>query len=139
MSKISSRNAGSTVSSEAIRQWCKAFGPDDARTLRRRRGRMGDIWHLDELFVTIQGRRHVSEGLVLPTMIGVIDEAHDRSLQFPRTVGVLQLHHVLHRPVRAFELALGHRVIRGAARVPERVRVERGRELLRDGAWAGVT
>ena len=48
---------GVTVSSEAIRQWCKAFGPDDARTLRRRRGRMGDIWHLDELFVTIQGRR----------------------------------------------------------------------------------
>jgi transposase-like protein len=24
---------------------------------RRRRGRMGDTWHLDELFVNIQGRR----------------------------------------------------------------------------------
>jgi putative transposase len=26
-------------------------------TLRRRQGRLGDTWHLDELFVTIQGQR----------------------------------------------------------------------------------
>ena len=37
--------------------WCRNFGPAYARTLRRRRGRMGDTWHLDELFVTLQGRR----------------------------------------------------------------------------------
>ena len=48
---------GITVSYEAIRQWCQTFGPEYARSLRRRRGRMGDIWHLDELFVTIQGRQ----------------------------------------------------------------------------------
>jgi putative transposase len=28
-----------------------------ARTLRRRQERLGDSWHLDELFVTIQGQR----------------------------------------------------------------------------------
>ena len=48
---------GITVTYETIRPWCQAFGPDYARMLRRRRGRMGDTWHLDELFVTIQGRR----------------------------------------------------------------------------------
>ena len=48
---------GVTVSYEAIRLWCQTFGPDFARRLRRRRGRMGDTWHLDEVFVTIQGRR----------------------------------------------------------------------------------
>ncbi len=48
---------GITVSYEAIRQWCRTFGPEYARTLRRRRGRMGDTWHLDELFVNIQGRQ----------------------------------------------------------------------------------
>ncbi len=48
---------GVTVTYETIRQWCHTFGPDYARTLRRRRGRMGDTWYLDELFVTIQGRR----------------------------------------------------------------------------------
>ena len=48
---------GITVSYEAIRQWCRAFGPEYARRLRRRRGRMGDTWYLDELFVSIQGRQ----------------------------------------------------------------------------------
>ena len=46
-----------TVTYETIRQWCLTFGPSYARTLRRRRGRLGDTWHLDELFVTLNGRR----------------------------------------------------------------------------------
>ena len=48
---------GVTVTYETIRQWCQRFGPVYARQLRRRRGRMGDTWHLDEMFVTIQGRQ----------------------------------------------------------------------------------
>jgi putative transposase len=48
---------GITVSYETIRAWCRTFGPEYARTLRQRRGRMGDTWYLDELFVNIQGRR----------------------------------------------------------------------------------
>ena len=46
---------GVTVTYETIRQWCQRFGPVYARRLRRRRGQMGDTWHLDEVFVTIQG------------------------------------------------------------------------------------
>ena len=38
-------------------QWCLTFGPDYVRTLRRRRGRQGDTWYLDELFVTLNGRQ----------------------------------------------------------------------------------
>jgi putative transposase len=48
---------GVTVSYEAIRQWCHTFGPAYARRLRRQRGRLGDTWHLDELFVNIHGRQ----------------------------------------------------------------------------------
>src|SRR5438132_2364095 len=48
---------GITVSYETIRQWCRKFGIEYARTLRRRQGRLGDTWHVDELFVTIQGQR----------------------------------------------------------------------------------
>ena len=44
---------GITVSYEANRQWCRTFGPAYARILRRRQGRLGDTWHLDELFVNI--------------------------------------------------------------------------------------
>ena len=48
---------GITVSYEAIRLWCNKFGPEYARGLKRRQGRLGDTWHLDEVFVTIQGQR----------------------------------------------------------------------------------
>jgi putative transposase len=48
---------GVIVTYEAVRKWCRRFGPVYARRLRRRRGRMGDTWHLDELFVIIQGRQ----------------------------------------------------------------------------------
>ncbi len=48
---------GVTVTYETIRHWCQTFGPAYARRLRHRRGRLGDTWYLDELFVNIQGRR----------------------------------------------------------------------------------
>ncbi len=48
---------GVTVSYETIRHWCQTFGLDYARRLRRRRGRLGDTWYLDEVFVTIHGRQ----------------------------------------------------------------------------------
>jgi putative transposase len=48
---------GVTVSYESIRHWCETFGSAYARRLRRRAGPVGDTWHLDELFVSIRGRR----------------------------------------------------------------------------------
>jgi putative transposase len=49
---------GVTVSYEAVRQWCRKFGQEFASKLRHRRGRLGDMWHLDEMVVTINGERH---------------------------------------------------------------------------------
>src|SRR4029450_7168225 len=49
---------GITVSHEAIRKWCRKFGQNYANRLRRRRPQPGDTWHLDEVFLTINGERH---------------------------------------------------------------------------------
>ena len=49
---------GIVVSYESIRQWCKRFGPEFARKLKKRQGRLGDIWHLDEVFIKINGELH---------------------------------------------------------------------------------
>jgi len=49
---------GVEVSHESIRQWCLRFGEDFAKKLRRRRPRPGDIWHLDEVFIKINGQQH---------------------------------------------------------------------------------
>jgi len=48
---------GITVTYETVRQWCEKFGPDYARKLKKCQGRLGDTWHIDEVFVTIQGQR----------------------------------------------------------------------------------
>jgi putative transposase len=49
---------GIEVSYETVRRWSGKFGPDYAAKLKRRRGRLGDTWDLDEVFVSIRGRRH---------------------------------------------------------------------------------
>src|SRR5262245_34678225 len=49
---------GVVVSYETIRRWCAKFGQAYANQLRRRRPRPGDKWHLDEVFVKINGITH---------------------------------------------------------------------------------
>ena len=46
---------GVIVSYETIRRWCLKFGHVYADGLRRRRPRPGDKWHLDEVFIKING------------------------------------------------------------------------------------
>ncbi|WP_443075573.1 IS6 family transposase [Streptomyces sp. NBC_01483] len=48
---------GVIVSHETIRRWCAKFGQAYANGLRRRRPRPGDKWHLDEVFIKINGVR----------------------------------------------------------------------------------
>ena len=48
---------GIDVSYEAIRDWCRKFGPQIARNLRRLRPAPSPRWHLDEMVSSIAGRR----------------------------------------------------------------------------------
>jgi putative transposase len=49
---------GILVSYETVRRWALKFGPDYARRLKRKRPSRRDIWHLDEVVVTIAGQKH---------------------------------------------------------------------------------
>ena len=49
---------GIILTYETVRQWCQKFGQAYANGLRRRRPRPGDKWHLDEVFITINGQQH---------------------------------------------------------------------------------
>ena len=49
---------GILVSYETVRRWALKFGTDYARRLRRKRPNRRDIWHLDEVVVTISGKKH---------------------------------------------------------------------------------
>jgi putative transposase len=66
---------GLDVSYETVRRWVLKFGPAFARNLRRLRPRPADTWHLDEMVVSIQGRRMYlwravdSEGEILDLLV----------------------------------------------------------------------
>ena len=49
---------GIVVSYETIREWGLRFGRLFANELKRRRPRPGDKWHLDEVFIRVQGKLH---------------------------------------------------------------------------------
>jgi len=49
---------GIVVSYETVRHWAMRFGPSYARRLRRKTPSPRDIWHLDEVVITIAGQQH---------------------------------------------------------------------------------
>jgi putative transposase len=49
---------GIVVTYEAVRQWCLKFVQQFANEIRHRKGRPGDTWFLDEVFITINGQHH---------------------------------------------------------------------------------
>src|SRR5258708_10507094 len=49
---------GVSLSYETVREWCLKFGQTYANGLRRKSPRSGDRWHLDEVFLKINGRLH---------------------------------------------------------------------------------
>jgi putative transposase len=49
---------GISVTYETIRQWGLKFGRELANRIRRRAPRRGDKWHLDEVVITIAGKKH---------------------------------------------------------------------------------
>jgi transposase-like protein len=66
---------GIETSVETVRRWVVKFGPAFARNLRRLRPRPTGKWHLDEMVLSIQGRRVYlwravdSEGEVLDLLV----------------------------------------------------------------------
>src|SRR5918993_3358858 len=49
---------GIVVSYETVRRWALKFGPAYAHRLKRKKPSRRDIWHLDEVMITIAGQQH---------------------------------------------------------------------------------
>jgi putative transposase len=47
---------GITISCETVRRWVNHFGPIIAAALRKRRPKPHAVWHLDEVYLKIDGR-----------------------------------------------------------------------------------
>jgi putative transposase len=66
---------GIIVSHETVRQWARKFGQAFANQIRRRLPHPGDKWHLDEVVITIAGKKHWlwravdQDGIVLDALV----------------------------------------------------------------------
>jgi putative transposase len=81
---------GVVVSHETVRQWCAKFAQTYANELRRRRPRRGDRWHLDEVYIKINGRCHYlwravdQDGNVLDILVTSRRDAKAATRFFPK-------------------------------------------------------
>lgn len=66
---------GIIVSHETVRCWAEKFGRIYANKIRRRAPRFGDKWHLDEVVISINGKKHWlwravdADGFVLDALV----------------------------------------------------------------------
>ncbi len=101
---------GVDVSYKTIRAWCDRFGQGYANQLRRRGPRPGDKWHLDEVFVQINGaqrylRRAVDQhGNVLDILVQ--SRRNLPSVQHRRSKYLNNRAENSHRPTRQRERAM---------------------------------
>ena len=129
---------GIVVSHETIRQWCATFGQTYANGLRRRRARPGDKWHLDEVFITINGQHHylwravVQHGNVLDILVTSRRDTSAATRFFRKLLKgleyvprVLVTDKLVRQPqcvisVGVSDHGVGHRVINFGCDMPER-------------------
>ncbi len=84
---------GISVSYETVRAWCSKFGKEYAKQLRRSRGPVGDTWHLDEVYLKIDGRfqylwRAVDqEGQVIAVLVQSKRDTHAAARFFRKLLG----------------------------------------------------
>ena len=104
---------GVIVSYESVRRWCLRFGQSFADKLRRRRLKPGDTWHLDEVFLRINGEQHYlwlavdQHGVVLDILVQAKRNATVASRFFKRLLHGLQYkpHRLVTDGVRSYRVA----------------------------------
>ncbi len=87
---------GIVVTDETVRQWRLKFGQMSANKLRRHRPGCGDKWHLDEVFLKINGRIHslwravAQDGNVLALLVQSLRNKHAAKRFFRKSLKELQ-------------------------------------------------
>ena len=87
---------GVVVSYESVRRWCTKFAASFADRMRRRRPQPGDKWHMDEVFIRIQGVQHYlwravdQNGVALDILVQARRDANAAKRFFQRLLKGLQ-------------------------------------------------
>ncbi len=137
---------GVVVSHETIRQWCYKFGQTYANELRRRRPRPGDKWHLDEVFIKINGKTHYlwravdQDGNVLDILVTSRRDTTAATRFFRKLLtGWQYVPRVLVTDKLASYPAARRRVLRSVETPPVKVSQQPGGELASTDPGAGTS
>lgn len=85
---------GVTVSYETIRAWCPKFGAEYSKRLKKCRGPVGDTWHLDEVYLKVDGRNQYlwravdQDGEVIDILVQSPRDARAAERFFRKILGV---------------------------------------------------
>jgi transposase-like protein len=114
----------------------RTFGQTYANGLRRRRPRPGDTWHLDEVFITIQGKTHYlwravdQDGVVLDILVTSRRDAKAATRFFRKPLtGLRSVPRVLVTDKLASYGVAHRRLIRGVEHHRSKCLNNRGREF----------
>lgn len=107
---------GVILSHESVGPWCLKFGGDFAARLRRRRPRPGDTWHLDEVFLRVNGMLHYlwravdQHGVVLDILVQDRRNATAAKRFFRRLLAGLKFkpRRIVTDGLRSYHAARGH-------------------------------
>src|SRR6185312_12387736 len=103
---------GIDVSHETIRRWVAVFGPVIARRLRAMRPKPYTTWHLDEMFVSIGGKK-----MYLWRAVDAEGEVLDCLVQSRRNKGAAL--RLMRKQTKSKALAPGHRRLAKAMKAAE--------------------
>ena len=87
---------GVTLTYETVREWTLKFGHTFAKKLKASRSKLGDIWHLDEVFIKINGKQHYlwravdQNGIVLDILVQKARDKRAAKRFFRKLLKVLQ-------------------------------------------------
>ncbi len=109
---------GVIVSREAVRLWVNRFGQHFADCIRQDRPRPNDKWHLDEVVITIRGKKHWlwravdANGNVLDILVQTRRNAKAAKRFFQRSVAQFGEPRVVITPFRdiAAQCTVGQRI-----------------------------
>jgi len=126
---------GVALSYETVREWCLKFGQTYANDLRRKSPRPGDRWHLDEVFLKINGRVHYlwravdQDGDVLDILVQSRRDKKAAKKFFRKLLKTLRYIPLLHEVIDSFGTKRKQKAMGGALAIQAKLVAENVRSI----------
>jgi hypothetical protein len=123
------------VTYQTVRQWCLKFGQHFANGIRRRRGRLGDTWHLDEVFVIGTTSKATASKPLTVSRVFAVHKSETGSHDARSVLSAYRLETTYVRVAVAIVVLSMRKAARGFYRTRMHATLKRSDELLPGAQW----